>query len=70
MNTEKYIVRLSDKERHDLEKIVKKLKGTSQKLKWAIVLLKADWAEEIERLVMHDFADAKKVTIILDNLKF
>jgi hypothetical protein len=29
---------------------------------------KRDWAEEIERLVMHDFADAKKVTIILDNL--
>ncbi|MCL2119548.1 MAG: transposase, partial [Planctomycetaceae bacterium] len=29
---------------------------------------KLDWAEEIERLVMHDFADAKKVTIILDNL--
>jgi hypothetical protein len=29
---------------------------------------KRDWAEEIERLVMHDFKDAKKVTIILDNL--
>ena len=42
MNTEKYIVRLSDEERQDLEKIVKKLKGTSQKLKRAIVLLKAD----------------------------
>ena len=29
---------------------------------------KMDWAEETERLVMHDFADAKKVTIVLDNL--
>jgi hypothetical protein len=29
---------------------------------------KRDWAEEIEQLVMHDFADAKKVTIVLDNL--
>jgi len=29
---------------------------------------KLDWAEEIERLVMHDFADAEKVTIIQDNL--
>jgi len=42
MNTEKYIVRLSDAERHELESIVKKLKGTSQKVKRAIVLLKAD----------------------------
>ena len=29
---------------------------------------KWDLAEEIEQLVMHDFADAKKVTIVLDNL--
>ena len=29
---------------------------------------KRDMAEELERLVMHDFASAKKVTIILDNL--
>jgi hypothetical protein len=29
---------------------------------------KRDWAEEIEQLVMHDFASAKKVTIVLDNL--
>jgi hypothetical protein len=42
MNTEKYIVRLSDSERQKLEIIVKKLKGTSQKVKRAIVLLKAD----------------------------
>jgi len=42
MNTAKYIVRLSDAERQELESIVKKLKGTSQKVKRAIVLLKAD----------------------------
>lgn len=42
MNTEKYIVRLSDEERQKLKTIVKKLKGTSQKVKRAIVLLKAD----------------------------
>ena len=29
---------------------------------------KLDWAEEIERLVMHDFKDSEKVTIIMDNL--
>lgn len=42
MNTEKYIVRLSDEEREELRVIVKKLKGTSQIVKRAIVLLKAD----------------------------
>jgi len=29
---------------------------------------KLEWAEEIEQLVMHDFKDAEKITIILDNL--
>ena len=29
---------------------------------------KQDWAEEINQVVMHDFKDAEKVTIILDNL--
>ena len=28
---------------------------------------KRDWVEEIERLVMHDFASVKKVTIVLYN---
>ena len=42
MNTEKYIVRQTGAERQKLETIVKKLKGTSQKVKRAIVLLKAD----------------------------
>ena len=42
MNMEKYIVRLTDEERRKLETIVKKLKGSSQRVKRAIVLLKAD----------------------------
>ena len=42
MNTEKFIVRLSDAERQELETIVKKLKGTSQKVNRALALLHAD----------------------------
>lgn len=42
MNTEKFIVRLSKKERQELETIVKKLKGTSQKVNRALALLHAD----------------------------
>jgi hypothetical protein len=38
----KYIVRLSEKERGLLLEIVKKLKGTSQKVRRANILLKAD----------------------------
>src|SRR3974390_387069 len=38
----KYIVRLSDAERSSLQQIVAKLKGTSQKVRRAQVLLKAD----------------------------
>jgi hypothetical protein len=38
----KYIVRLSDKEREVLNAVVKKLKGTGQKVRRAQVLLKAD----------------------------
>jgi hypothetical protein len=38
----KYIVRLSDAERRVCEEVVKKLKGTSQKVRRAQVLLKAD----------------------------
>jgi hypothetical protein len=38
----KYIVRLSDKERAVLNEVVKKLKGTGQKVRRAQVLLKAD----------------------------
>jgi len=38
----KYIVRLSDEERNLLREIVKKLKGTSQKVRRANILLKAD----------------------------
>lgn len=38
----KYVVRLSDAERTVLEDVVKKLKGTGQKVRRAQVLLKAD----------------------------
>lgn len=38
----KYIVRLSDSEREELRIVVKKLKGTSQKVRRAQILLKAD----------------------------
>lgn len=38
----KYIVRLSDEEREELKALVKKLKGSSQKVRRAQILLKAD----------------------------
>jgi hypothetical protein len=38
----KYVVRLTDTERKQLVEVVKKLKGTSQKVKRAQILLKAD----------------------------
>jgi len=38
----KYIVRLSDQERDTLREVVKKLKGTGQKVRRAQILLKAD----------------------------
>jgi len=38
----KYIVRLSSDERDQLVQVVKKLKGTTQKVKRAQILLKAD----------------------------
>ena len=38
----KYIVRLSDDKRSELQKVIKKLKGTSQKVRRAQILLKAD----------------------------
>jgi len=38
----KYIVRLSVEERESLKEVVRKLKGTSQKVRRAQVLLKAD----------------------------
>jgi hypothetical protein len=42
VNTEKFIVRLNDEERQELQTIVKKLKGTSQTVNRALVLLHAD----------------------------
>lgn len=38
----KYIVRLTDQERQTLREVIKKLKGTSQKVRRAQILLKAD----------------------------
>lgn len=38
----KYIVRLNDEERRELVAVINKLKGTSQKVKRAQILLKAD----------------------------
>ena len=40
----KYIVRLSDEERGVCQEIVKRLKGTSEKVKRAQILLRADAA--------------------------
>lgn len=40
--TKKYIVRLSEGERRELKQVIKKLKGTSQKVRRAQILLKAD----------------------------
>ena len=47
----KYIVRLTDEERDELAAVIKKLKGTSQKVRRAQILLKADadgpdWTDE------------------------
>jgi Homeodomain-like domain len=38
----KYVVRLTDQERDELTAVIKKLKGTSQKVRRAQILLKAD----------------------------
>lgn len=47
----KYIVRLSEEERCELRQVIKKLKGSSQKVRRAQILLKADieganWTDE------------------------
>ena len=42
MSLKKFIVDLSDEERQVCQKVVKKLKGTSQKVKRANILLKVD----------------------------
>ena len=47
MSAKKYVVDLTDAERNVCQDVVKKLKGTSQKVKRANILLKADrgWAD-------------------------
>jgi hypothetical protein len=47
----KYVVRLTDQERDELQSVIKKLKGTGQKVRRAQILLKADadgpnWTDE------------------------
>ena len=47
----KYVVRLTDEERSELQSVIKKLKGTGQKVRRAQILLKADvngpnWTDE------------------------
>lgn len=47
----RYIVRLTDQERSELQSVIKKLKGTAQKVRRAQILLKADvdgpnWTDE------------------------
>ena len=47
----RYVVRLTDQERSELQGIIKKLKGTGQKIRRAQILLKADtggpdWTDE------------------------
>jgi hypothetical protein len=47
----KYVVRLTDQERDELQSVIKKLKGTGQKVRRAQILLKADadgpnWIDE------------------------
>ena len=46
----KYIVRLTAKERRTLREVVKKLKGSSQKVRRAQMLLKADVAGRLGRM--------------------
>jgi len=52
----KYIVRLGDQERQELRDVIRRLRGTSQKVRRAQILLKADadgpaWTDEDSRSV-------------------
>ena len=47
----RYVVRLTDQERSELQSVIKKFKGTGQKVRRAQILLKADadrqnWTDE------------------------
>ena len=64
----KYIVRLTDEERETLQLIVRKFKGTSQKVRRAQVLLKAD--AEGPRWTDAKISDAFGCTIkMVENLR-
>lgn len=45
MSAKKYVVNLTDDERAELQEVIKRLKGSSQKVKRANILLKADNAD-------------------------
>ncbi len=71
----KYIVRLSKKEREELLEVVKKLKGSSQKVKRAQILLKADvrgpkWtdhriAEAFGRFIVHSVPFVSRLRVVV-----
>jgi hypothetical protein len=58
MPAKRYIVRMSKEERDTLQEIVKKLKGTSEKVRRAQILLKADAGADGPRWPDSQIADA------------
>ena len=56
-----YVVRLTKQERVELQSVVKKLKGTGQKVRRAQILLKADAAAEEWRRSGHEVTAAVPV---------
>ena len=73
MNTEKYIVHLVGEEREQLETIVKKRKGTSQKVNRALTFLHADangpdWSNE-QIALRCKFKTVQKTHLISNSLR-
>lgn len=62
----RYIVRLTKEERCHLQEVIKKLKGSSQKVRRAQILLKTDI--EMARLLEGRYADCEQVILTCDNL--
>jgi hypothetical protein len=67
----KYVVRLTDQERDELQRVIKKLKGTGQKVRRAQILLKADadgmnWTDE--RIAEAFFCRTRTVEMIRQRL--
>ena len=59
----KYIVRLSEEERQVCQDVVKKLKGTSQKVRRAQILLKASWCSS-PRTPLAGYAHRISITFV------